>query len=245
MIKYYTTINCHDGFGSQYQKIIQTYIFCKINSLNFLYNPISKVEHNYDNDENYINKLESLINLKENITNVNEENDVKKIDFGSVVMPFFEKNIDLCCETEYMKFIKNCYWENKDKKFFNNNKFNVSIHIRRQNYMDRGLAGDRATTPNSYYLNIMNLIRQKYKDKEIIFHVYSQGDINNFTDLSDNDVMFYINHDIIETFKGLVSAEALVTSPSSLSYVAGLLSDGEVYYKKFWHNPKKEWIVCN
>jgi hypothetical protein len=89
----------------------------------------------------------------------------------------------------------------------------------------------------------MNDIRNKYKDKDILFNIYSQGDITNFTDLSNNDVMFYINYDIIETFKGLVSAEVLVTSPSSLSYVAALISDGEIYYKKFWHNPRNKWII--
>ena len=40
----------------------------------------------------------------------------------------------------------------------------------------------------------------------------------------------------------MVSAEILVTSPSSLSYIAALISDGEIYYKKFWHNPRKNWI---
>ena len=29
---YYTNISYDDGFGSQYQKIIQTYIYCKMNN---------------------------------------------------------------------------------------------------------------------------------------------------------------------------------------------------------------------
>ena len=41
---------------------------------------------------------------------------------------------------------------------------------------------------------------------------------------------------------GLVSAEILVTSASSLSYTSALLSYGEIYYKQFWHPPSKEWI---
>jgi hypothetical protein len=236
----YSNFRGNDGFGAQYQKIIQTYIYCKIHNLNFVYVPLDIVEHNYDNDVEYNNKLENLMNLKNNIMNANTT--IKYLDYGSVVMKFTEHNINTCCISEHMDFIKKCYWENKDKNFFNNNKFNVAIHIRRENPIDRGLAGDRATTPNSYYLNIMNRIRQKHKD--IVFHVYSQGDIKKFMDLSNHDVKFYINYDIIETFKGLVAANALVISPSSLSYVAALLSDGEVYYKKFWHNPKKNWFIC-
>jgi hypothetical protein len=244
MGKLYTSIKSNDGFGSQYQRIIQTYIFCKIHNLTFAYDPLEMVEHNYSNDNDYTDKLEWLMNLKNNIVNLKKNTTVEYLHYGSIVQPFFENNIDECCKSEHMNFIKKCFWENKDKSFFNNNKLNVAIHIRRENYIDKGLAGDRVTTPNSYYLNVMNVIREKYKEKEILFHIYSQGDIRNFIDLVENDVMFYINYDIIKTFTGLVSAELLVISPSSLSYVAALISDGEIYYKRFWHRPRSNWIIC-
>ena len=91
----------------------------------------------------------------------------------------------------------------------------------------------------------MNKIREKYKDneKKVLFHLYSQGEITKFIDLANSDVKFYLNYDICESFIGMVSAEILVTSPSSLSYIAALISDGEIYYKKFWHNPRKNWII--
>jgi hypothetical protein len=245
MIKYCTNIKCHDGFGSQYQKILQTYIFCKIHNLNFVYEPLEFVEHNYDNDIEYNNKLEKLMNLKNNISNLTNDISIERLDYMTKVMPFFENNIDKCCKSEHMDFIKKCFWGNKDKSsnFFNNNKFNVAIHIRRENHIDKGLAAGRVTTPNSYYLNIMNIIREKYKDKEILFHIYSQGDLLNFRDFTNSDVYFHINDDIIDNFICMVAADILVISPSSLSYVAALISDGEIYYKKFWHNPKKDWIL--
>ena len=139
-----------------------------------------------------------------------------------------------------MTFIKNCFWKNKNKNFYNNN-INIAVHIRRENIEDRGLAGDRATTPNNYYLNIMNRIREKHKNA--LFHIYSQGELINFQELIKDDVIFYLNHDIINTFIGMVSANILVISPSSFSYVAALISDGEIYYKPFWHKPRKSWII--
>ena len=66
---YYTNISYDDGFGSQYQKIIQTYIYCKMNNLNFAYFPLKYIEHNYNNDEEYSNKLENVMNLKNDINN--------------------------------------------------------------------------------------------------------------------------------------------------------------------------------
>jgi hypothetical protein len=252
--KFYTNISANDGFGSQYQKIIQTYIFCKMHNLNFVYSPLDFVEHNYTNDTDYNKKLEDLMNLKNiitnlknNITNLNQNMNVEQLDYGSIVMKYFEANIDSCCESNHMKFIKDCFWENKKKDFFQNDKINVAIHIRRENTHDKGLAGPRATTHNIYYLNIMNKIRDKYNksstNKELLFHIYSQGEIIQFQDLANSDVKFYLNYDICESFIGMVSSEILVTSPSSLSYVAALISDGEIYYKRFWHNPRKNWII--
>jgi len=235
----------NDGFGGQYQKIIQTYIYCKINNLNFLYQPLKEVEHNYNNKDNYIDNLENLINLKDNIPNCETQTNVKFLDYGTVVRNYVENNIDICCESEHMNFIKKCFWKNKPSNFFNNNKINIAIHIRRENNHDRGLAGERITTPNSYYLDIINKIKEKYKDNDnqLLFHIYSQGNLDSFKDFYNSNVLFYLNHDIIETFIGMVSANILVISPSSFSYVAALISDGEIYYKKFWHNPRKNWII--
>ena len=85
---YYTNIS-YDGFGSQYQKIIQTYIYCKMNSLPFAYTPLKDVEHNYNNDQEYNNKLENVMNLKNNITNCNDTMTVDTIDYIKTVIPYF------------------------------------------------------------------------------------------------------------------------------------------------------------
>jgi hypothetical protein len=242
---YYTSIISNDGFGAQFQRIIQTYIYCRIHQLNFVYRPLDFVDHNYNNDNTYIDRLENLMNLKDNIiNNINSDMEVQSLEFGSIVMEYVEKNIDNCCESEHMQFIKECFWQNKNKNYFNNNKINIAIHIRRENPHDQGEAGDRVTTPNSYYLNIMNEIREKYNNNDIIFHIYSQGDLDAFQCFALEDVILYLNYDLIESFMGMVSANILVTSPSSLSYVAALISDGEIYYKPFWHNPRKNWLIC-
>ena len=64
-----------------------------------------------------------------------------------------------------------------------------------------------------------------------------------FKKFVNDDVYFYLNDSICDSFIGMVSADILVTSASSLSYIAALISDGEIHYKKFWHNPIKNWII--
>jgi hypothetical protein len=156
----------------------------------------------------------------------------------------FESNIDHYCNSDSMKFIKDCFWSNKERDHFKNNKINIAVQIRRENSHDNGNAGERASTPNEYYKKIMNKIREDYTDKEILFHIYSQGPAENFQELVGEDTQFHLNEEITSTFIGMVAADILILSPSSFSYVAGLLSDGKVYYKNFWHNKKKEWILC-
>ena len=63
----YTNIVSTDGFGAQYQKIIQTFIYCKIHNLPYVYTPFSKMEHNYTNSSDFIQKKEEVINLYNNI----------------------------------------------------------------------------------------------------------------------------------------------------------------------------------
>ena len=238
-----TNIIGSDGFGAQYQKIIQTYIYCKCHKFEFYYCPITKMEHNYENNNEYISFIEKIMNLKGNIQN-NIANNCSQIDFGTIVLPWFETNIDNCCKSEHMNFIKKCFWTNKSKNVFNNQDLNVAIHIRRENLHDKGRAGERITTPNEYYLKIMNTIRNKHdNNKELKFHIYSQGNVNNFKILANKDVIFHLDEDICKTFIELVGADILVTSPSSLSYVAALISDGEIYFKPFWHKPRSNWYI--
>ena len=240
----FTTVPQCDGFGAQYQKIIQTYIYCKLHNQNFLYTPFTVIEHNYDDDEEYIKNIEKLINLKLFINNIDtvDNTNITQLDYGLNINKFWEMNIDKIYELGniHIDFIKDCFWQNKEKGYFKNGKINIAVHIRRYNAHDNRKQG--TDTPDNYYLNIIKIIKKKYKNENLLFHIYSQGEEKNFTAFKSDDTILHINEDICSTFLSMVTANILVTSASSLSYTAALISDGEIYYKKFWHNPRKEWI---
>ena len=237
---FFTTSPAMDGFGAQYQRIICQYIILTENNKKFHYTPFTTVEHNYDNSSLWITKLENLINLKYNIPIINKNNKYQVVNLG-IIFKKFESEIDKYCDSKSMQFIKNCFWKNKERNVFKNDKINIAVHVRRPNAHDSRLEG--ANTPDPYYLNIMKIIREKYKDKNLLFHIYSQGNPANFKKYESEDVQFHINEDICKTFIGMVAADILVTSASSFSYVAALLNDGEVYYKNFWHKPRKGWNI--
>ena len=239
-----TYVPTKEGFGSNYQRIICFYVVFESKNIKYLYSPFTKCEHNYTNDSKYLNTLEKIANLKDKLKLVNNS-EVKTYNISSVFY-MFESNIDYYCNSPGMNFIKNCFWENKDRNFFKNNKLNVAVHIRRSNTTDikfHNGAGDRVVEDN-YFLNIIDIIRNKYHTTNILFHIYSQGDIENFNLYKRNDTSLHINEDTYNTFVGMVAADILVISPSSFSYTAALISDGEIYYKPFWHRPRKSWIIC-
>ena len=60
-MKYYTLNERSDGFGAQFQTIIFGITYCEKNNYKFLYNQIKKIEHNYDNDLDFI--IENQYNI--------------------------------------------------------------------------------------------------------------------------------------------------------------------------------------
>jgi hypothetical protein len=217
----------NDGFGAQYQTIINTILYCKKYNKNYVYTPIKNMEHNYDNDKTFLNKAEELMNIKK-YKSINDI-DTKPIDTNIFQMiNFFDNNIDKIAHQ--LKEVKDDFWQNKDKNIFNNDVFNIAVHIRRFNKHDNRIEGFRYAS-EEYYLN------------KILFHIYSQGNIEDFIKYNANDTILKINMNLFDTFKEMVGANALIMSKSSFSYTAAILSDGDIYYLNFWHPPMKHWYI--
>ena len=246
-MSYYCQMNRNDGFGGQYQTMIYCILYAEEGQNKYAYRNINEIAHNYENDDNYIKKIEELMNLKNNFANIDDILECNVIDDIQFLMKTIEDNVDNYINSNTMCKIKNIFWENKERNHFKNNKINISIHIRRENIHDRderdkpGFA--LRIKPNEYFLNIMNKIRSDYVDKDIVFHIYSQGKQDDFNILVSDDVIFHLDEDVCTSFIGLVASDILIISPSSFSYVAGLLSDGIIYFSTFWHVAPKHWLT--
>jgi FkbM family methyltransferase len=128
---------------------------------------------------------------------------------------------------------------------FDTTRMHVAVHIRRLGHFETEQGRFREGThdvPNSEYLSIMNRIRSEYPGREIEFHVYSQGQVENFSELASEQTTFHLNEKILDTFTDMIFADVLVTCRSSFSYTAALLSDNTIYYMPFWHPPRAHWL---
>jgi hypothetical protein len=237
---YITNNNRSDGFGAQFQNTVLAVVYAEMNGYKYAYSPFLTMEHNYDNDSDFLNKKEQLINFSDNFESSKDHPNV--IVFNGHV-DFFEKNIEQSAKSESLKKIKRIFRQNKPKDYYNNGKFNIAIHMRKVNAHD--CLELRCPVPERVYLKIINYFKLAYGNKDYLIHIYSQGNISDFENYVGDNIVFHIDESLEDTFTGMVYADVLLTAPSSLSYTAGLLSEGEVYYIPFWHKPLPTWQVFN
>lgn len=259
---FYTAYKRKDGFGSQIQYYIWNILYTEINEGKFIMPIIDSMEHNYDNDPEYINKVRKFINL-ENIYSGYEalinKSTIEFLDMRKAYY-FIEYNMDKCLESESLKKIKKAFWSNKDiSKIYDTNDeltnyYNIAVHIRRQNKADGVWFKKDANIPIEYYKKKIYEACEKYlftfglnKKKPIRIFIYSQGNIDELDCLKENEygeVIFKLDENMFQTFLGMAAADALILSASSFSYIAAFLSNGEIYYYPFWHRPSKKWNIA-
>ena len=252
MTEYYTSPPRTDGFGAQFQNIIMDILYIYNNTNHrYVFPEIKSFEHNYTNDSDFIERLIRYMNLRSHFplpSNV-KSSDLKHYH-PSITYKSVEDNLTRLLKSQTMKDIKAMFYANKPTPF-DTKYYNVAVQIRRYNSVDTRVEG--ATTPHEYYIGLMNHIRATYPDaatRPLRFHIYSQttatGPEAVFREkysTGNNDTKLHLNGDVLPAFNGMVFADTLICSGSSLSYCAALLSNGVNFYKQFWHRPAEFWVV--
>jgi hypothetical protein len=230
-----------DGFGGQFQNILWDILYSETNGYKYVFIPPKKIDHNYTNNSNYIRRLIDYMSVEERygIHTIPVDTPLH-INIRSYIYEVIQNNMELYHSGPIFERYQSDFFSSK-KTPYDSKYFHVAVHIRRFNKCDVGDWG--AKTPNTYYLKMINKVRDDFKDKKIKIHIYSQGDEANFSILVAPDTVFHLNEDILDTFNGMVFADVLTTTTSSFSYVAALLSKGIIYHQPFWHKPLSKWRV--
>lgn len=235
-----------DGFGSQFQSIIYAVVYSEYHRKNFIYSPFRYMAHNYDADPTYLERKENLINFIGHFEVNYDEKRQQLIGLkGYIVQDFFEKNIELCSKSASLAKIKAIFRENKTRTdYLDDEHVHIAMHIRRPNSHD--IRGGTTDVTDEVYLQILEDLKNKYAEKNYLIHIYSQGKLSDFEEtFGGDDTLLHINESLEDSFIGMVLADVLVTSVSSFSYCAALISEGEIYYIPFWHPPLPGWNVLN
>jgi hypothetical protein len=249
-----------DGFGSQYQNLIFSIIYSSINNTEFIYSKLN-FETVYEDDAKSLREIINVENTFRNLSDLSDEekNKVQILNQNNTYS-FFQNNIDYCLKSDAMKLIRNLYTE-KNPNQYNKCYTNVAIHIRRcslhknidiESHMNNINVKiipinllpsvSQRYLSDTYYLNIIEEIKLNHVGKPLKFYIFSEGKDEDFFNFNDKSIELRINESIENTFSGLVHADILLTSASSFSYVAALISTNTIYAKTFWHTHASHWL---
>jgi hypothetical protein len=162
------------------------------------------------------------------------------------------KNQFITIDWQYLKMkkLQDKYWKNRPMEtdnmpvYFDKNKLNVVIHIRRGDVTKNGRYKVRWVS-NDFYKTVMNQIRQTIKNCKIKFLIFSDATkISEFDHLLADDVSVKLwGTNTLNVFRHMTMADILVTGQSSFSCLAGLLNKGTKIVKPWgplWSNFPKQ-----
>ena len=141
-----------------------------------------------------------------------------------------------------------------DSLEFSPNNYNIAIHIRRGDI----ISGQSNKNQNllmrwqdsEYFENVLNsALKLSSPKKRICIYLFSQGSRKDFLNFQKFDnIHFCLDMGPHESFLHMVYADLLITSKSSFSYKAALLSRGiKICPLNFWHGypVSEDWIIAN
>jgi len=265
---YITVSGKTDGMGAQAQAVFSGMLFASALKKKYVHTPLKKVAHNYENDKLFERKVEDFFsfNLHEDIINKAILNKCKTINLNSskeiieyiALIHFFQPLRHVIFQDLHFHFFADrnpqLYRQFQTKlreKFYATLKIyplhktpdtiTIAVHIRR---------GD--VTPNNAYLFLNNSEHIEKLNNLIAIlnplkipyniNIYSEGAEEDFSDLRKFGSL-HVNEDAFESFYNMVEADILLTTRSSFSYTAALLSKGIILYEPFWHMKLHNWLT--
>ena len=129
---------------------------------------------------------------------------------------------------------------------------NVSIHIRRGDVHNRASYWRTRIryVPNEFYASRIECIANLYPNCKISIH--SEGRTEDFSSITENlsrDILdrvdLKLNHDITETFHEMVASRALFMSRSGLSFTAGILCEGDIFFQSGSRSIGQRWPLSH
>jgi hypothetical protein len=132
-----------------------------------------------------------------------------------------------------MHALKSYYFSDFKGNRFDKKHYNIAVHIRRPNIHEKIIteANQYRFLKIDYFINAIKSIQKSIDiKKSILIHVYSEGAISQYAEMSVfENVIYHLNEDLFETFNDFVHADALILSPGAFSYYAGIISEGKKY----------------
>ena len=263
----------HPGIGHQLACWNTALIFSLKYNLKFVHYPLSLKWENFlgfgDGELNYFevanNQSIKVVNLPR-IRRIDEKDNLGHDTLTGIINSerchskniLFQLDINHFAydQTSTAEIIRNKYWKAREKNpidiYLRKDRLNIACHIRRGdilNINDKSEEFKNRWLGNEYFIKIIQKIKSVLTNRDIDIHLFSQGDIADFSDFKKlGNVLYHLDEDVHQTFHGMVISDILILSPSSFSYKAGMISKAiKIAKYPWWHEiPENyEWLRSN
>lgn len=241
-----------DGGGAQLQASLATFASARQRGLEYVHIPLSVVEHREESREQWVERWNSLFSFP---ANSGPGTRAFSLDsrFSTLRAVLRYRESAVLCSRGFRKLADRSprVYENVRKEirgFYRSEPSRagrepaaarvLSAHVRRGDVKTVGRASFRYT-PNSEILESIGGLVAANQDVQVV--IFSNGTLAELQEFVDRGWEVRNELDAIETFRCLIESDVLVMAKSSFSYVAGLVSSGEVWYENFWHPPLPSW----
>ena len=258
------------GIGHQIANWIAGYWFAKVFGLHFAHIPFCS-----DRWEEFLGFYQDerlMIDLKHNgykivrLQKFDEDNQKERERIETIIASYAGQKVVFLAEQdqfyrdqfgvmdEIQKKFYSASARSKDRLIFNNDSYNIALHVRRGDIMEDTNKSksniEMRYQGNKYFFQALKTAIEYLKDKENVqIYLFSQGKVKDFPEFAGIDNLhFCLDMNAKDSFLHMVYADALITSKSSFSYKPALLNRGIKFCpSNFWHGyPKtKDWILLD
>ena len=232
----YTIRGKTDGFGCQYNAILSGLAFCEHDpDYNYVHTPFRSVSHGW---RDRVDELNEFIGIPDGRSG-------KKIHKSQRCnrTVFNDNRPSVWYDAKTLKKIRDYYWSTAKPRSC---KQDIVVHIRRGDVQPDGNGADRRKryTGNEWYRDRIPRIASMYPEGYTIA-IHSEGEMAEFESIMEGWSTSLINRttwklgkywkhdiefDLTTALHDMITAKVLVQSKSGFSYVAGILSEGDVFY---------------
>lgn len=251
-----------DGGCAQLLRQLSTIAFTKSFGFSYIHTPLTTVQHNVNNDDEWTEKWENFLqltkfsdiekdektefrlvkNLNELIPHLIKHKKQQDSQFYQILDCYSYTNLYPAVFMPIRKKLCHSYKNNgrTPNLLYDRNKLNIAIHVRRGDVSQDGTP-ERFTSAHTLKTTIRRIERVLAANdyKITLFCVEKYQDLEN---LESKNIRLIHKLDIFDVLDHLIHADVLVTSKSSVGYISALVSDGAIIYEPFWHPPLQGWL---
>jgi hypothetical protein len=143
--------------------------------------------------------------------------------------------------SEYVDFLKTQIQYPPPHMDVNDHRYTIAVHIRRGDVTPcrRENQGYERYLSN---LHFQMVIDKYYQEGARVVIISQEKSFEAWDSFEEKGYELWLDTDVADAWKLMLTADLVILSRSSFSFIPGMASKGKVIYTPYWHKPLRRWI---